>query len=33
CYKVNRRYFGEQLFERVMLAAVEQPWYGSRNKY
>ncbi len=31
CYKVNRRYFGEQLFERVMLAAVEQPWYGTKK--
>jgi len=31
--KVNKRYFGEQLFGRVMLAAVDQPWYGSRNKY
>jgi hypothetical protein len=33
CYKVNRPYFGEQLFERVRLAAIKQPWCGSRNKY
>lgn len=30
CYKVNRRYLGEKLFERVMVAAVEQPWYGRK---
>ena len=28
CYKVNRRYFDDQLFDRMMIAAVEQPWYG-----
>lgn len=32
CYKLNRRYFGKQLFERVMLAAVEQPWYGEKRQ-
>lgn len=28
CYKTNRRYFGKDLFERLMVAAVEDTWYG-----
>jgi len=28
CYKVNRRYFGKDLFDRLMIAAVEDTWYG-----
>ena len=28
CYKTNRRYFGKHLFERLMIAAVEDTWYG-----
>jgi hypothetical protein len=28
CYKVNRRLFGNNLFERLMTAAVEDAWYG-----
>jgi hypothetical protein len=28
CYKTNRRYFGKELFERLMIAAVEDTWYG-----
>ena len=28
CYKVNRRYFKENLFERLLIAAVEYTWYG-----
>lgn len=32
CFKVNRRYFEEKLFERMMVAAVEQPWYGKSNQ-
>ena len=31
CYKVNRRYFEDQLFDRMMIAAVEQPWYGLKS--
>lgn len=27
CYKTNRRYFGFQLFERVLAASVDSPWY------
>lgn len=30
CYKFNRRYFGEKLFDRLMIASVEAPWYGIR---
>ena len=30
CYKFNRRYFGDKLFERLMIASVEAPWYGIR---
>ena len=30
CYKTNRRYFGAQLFDRMMITAVEQPWYGAK---
>ena len=28
CYKFNRRYFGERLFDRLLIAAVEAPWYS-----
>ena len=28
CYKTNRRYFGKELFERLMFAAIEDTWYG-----
>lgn len=28
CYKTNRRYFGSNLFERLMDAAMEDTWYG-----
>ena len=28
CYKTNRRYFGFNLFERLMDAAIEDTWYG-----
>ena len=31
CYKFNRRYFGEKLFDRLLIATVEAPWY--RNVY
>ena len=27
CYKFNRRYFGEKLSERLMVAALETTWY------
>ena len=30
CYKFNRRYFGDKLFDRLMIASVEAPWYGIR---
>jgi len=28
CYKTNRRYFGFNLFERLMVAAIDDTWYG-----
>lgn len=28
CYKTNRRYFGAKLFDRLLVAAVEDTWYG-----
>ena len=27
CYKFNRRYFGIKLFDQLILAALEKPWY------
>jgi len=30
CYKFNRRYFGEKLFDRLMIAAVDSPWCAFR---
>lgn len=29
CYKTNRRYFNDKLFERLMIASVETTWYNS----
>ncbi len=29
CYKFNRRYFGENLFGRLVIATMQKPWYGS----
>ena len=26
CYKVNRRYFGDKLFDRLLLASVTESW-------
>jgi len=28
CYKTNRRYFGDNLFDRLMVASVDNTWYG-----
>ena len=28
CYMTNRRYFGQKLWERLMVVAVEDTWYG-----
>ena len=30
CYKFNCRYFGVKLFHRLMIAAVDSPWYAFR---
>lgn len=27
CYKFNRRFFGHNLFDRLVIAALEKPWY------
>lgn len=27
CYKVNRRYFGEEIFERLLIASASVKWY------
>lgn len=27
CYKFNRRFFGENLFDRLIVAAISNPWY------
>jgi hypothetical protein len=32
CYKFNRRYFGEALFERLVVTALEKPWYQPYSK-
>ena len=29
CYKLNRRYFGENLFDRLVIAVSHQYWYKS----
>lgn len=28
CYKTNRRYFGDKLFDKLVVAAMEDTWYG-----
>ena len=28
CYKFNRRYFGQRLFDRLLVATLANPWYG-----
>ena len=28
CYKTNRRYFNDHLFDRLVLASIETTWYG-----
>lgn len=30
CYKFNRRFFGEKLFDRLVLASMENSWYRSK---
>jgi ribosomal protein L37AE/L43A len=29
CYKFNRRYFGENLFERLVIASLQKAWYST----
>ena len=29
-YKFNRRYFGENLFDRLVIEALETAWYSSK---
>jgi hypothetical protein len=33
CYKFNRRYFGQALFDRLLVAALQRPWYASFPNY
>lgn len=28
CYKTNRRYFNDHLFDRLVIASIETTWYG-----
>lgn len=30
CYKFNRRYFGQNLFDRLLIAALDSAWYTSK---
>jgi transposase-like protein len=32
CYKFNRRYFGEALFDRLLITTLEKPWYQPYSK-
>ena len=32
CYKFNRKYFGEHLFDRLILTVTEKPWYKPYSK-
>lgn len=32
CYKFNRRYFGENLFDRLLIASVSSTWYDNIYK-
>ncbi len=32
CYKFNRRYFGEALFDGLVVTALEKPWYQPYSK-
>ncbi|MCH7411202.1 IS1595 family transposase, partial [Belliella sp. DSM 111904] len=29
CYRLNRRYFGEKLFDRLVIASVQPYWQSS----
>ncbi len=33
CYKFNRRYFGENLFDRLIVASMESAWYKPKPNY
>jgi hypothetical protein len=33
CYKFNRRYFGENLFDRLIITSLETPWYRPKPNY
>ena len=32
CYKFNRRYFSVNLFDRLVITAMEKPWYKPYSK-
>jgi len=31
CYKLNRRYFGQGIFERLLIASVSDTWYDKKS--
>jgi hypothetical protein len=33
CYKFNRRYFGQKLFDRLLVAAMDGAWYENKPNY
>jgi transposase-like protein len=33
CYKFNRRFFGDKLFDRLLVATLNAPWYQSNSNY
>jgi len=32
CYKLNRRYFGNSIFERLLVASVSDTWYDKKSR-
>ncbi len=32
-WKMNRRYFGEKLFDRLMVAAISDVWYSTNKEW
>ena len=33
CYKFNRRHFGQKLFDRLLVAAMDGAWYENKPNY
>lgn len=32
-WKMNRRYFGEKLFDRLMVTAISDVWYAANKEW